>query len=212
MAVFIPVYISYYCQNNFEEAGNGLNGILNIYFLLSLVITIIGLIFASTFIEITVPGLSPEAKEIAYKTALIFWPSVLFSGLQGLLISLYQARKIFFWQAITPVIGALIQLLFIFVLLNKLEIYVLPFAALLGLIVPTFLLSRILFNHKYKFRLFFHHPGVIEFIRLSIPLIIANIFIRIVPLVERFFASDMYTGSISHLNYAFKVVSVGSTI
>ena len=169
VAVFIPVYIGYYSQNNLEEAGTVLNGIMNILFLFSFCVTIIGLIFASKLIDLTVPGLSPEAKKIAYKTALIFWPSVLFSGLQGLLISLYQARKIFFWQAITPVIGAMIQLLLIILLLNKLDIYILPIAALVGLIVPTFLLSRILSNHEYKLKLFFDHSGVIEFIRLSIP-------------------------------------------
>jgi putative peptidoglycan lipid II flippase len=211
VAVFIPVFISYNSKNS-EDALRVMSGIMNLCFIVSFTITVLGLIFAYPLIELTVPGLTPEAKSMAYKTALIFWPSVLFSSIQYLLISLYQARKDFIWQAIVPIIGGIIQLLLIIILKKYFDIYVLTFIALTGIIIQTLLLSKILFTDKFQFRLFFKHPGVIEFIHLIIPLIIANIFIKITPIVERFFASNMYTGSISHLNYASKITMVISTL
>jgi putative peptidoglycan lipid II flippase len=210
-AVFIPIFITYNSKS-IEDGREVVNGIVSINLFFCFALTVLGMIFSYSIIEMTVPGLTPEGKSIAYRISLILWPTVFFTSFQFLLISWHQANKFFIWSSIVPVIGAIFQLILIVIFKNHFDYFVLASITMLSVIVQTILLCRILILGKFKIQFSYKHPGVVEFLHLIFPLLVSNIFIRITPIIERFFASDLMTGSISHLNYAFKITMFISTL
>ena len=211
--VFIPYFIDRKTNGNQEQAYKlAANLFNNSIFFLGL-ITIMGIVFARPFMMMTAPGLSPQSLDLGVKVSIITWPTVLATGALSLLLSIYQAEKKFSWQAIVPFIGAVIHLILLILLIPSLGVIGLAFASTCGVIVQVILLLRVLIRHdKYQFRLDWGDAEFHQILKLVAPLVLVAIVTKFTPLIDRFLASGLPEGSISHLNYAFKVATVASLL
>jgi putative peptidoglycan lipid II flippase len=208
-AVFIPVFIDYLQSKNEEEAWNVASGVINGYLCFLGAFTVVGVLFAKQLLQLTVPGLSSSTLELSAQMATIVWPGLIATGIVMLLSSVYQATGHFAWPTTVTLIGQIVNLVLVLALSRRLGIVAVAIGATVNMFLQAILVSRIVFRpSRYRFGFYFNHPGIRKIYYLLWPLIISGIGTRITPIVERYLISGMPSGSISHLNYAFKMVEL----
>jgi putative peptidoglycan lipid II flippase len=208
-SVFIPVFVDYIANGRDSEAWKIASSIINLCLLALGFLSAIGILFAEPILQATTPGLPYESLSLGSKIAMITWPTIVATGVLSILSGMYQVFGRFGWQAAVPVIGASVNLTLVFVLARWFGVIGLALAATCSAIFQVALLLGIAMGRgRYELAISWRHPGVQQVIRLLLPLIISGLFIRITPLVERYWASSLAVGSISHLSYAFRPVGM----
>jgi putative peptidoglycan lipid II flippase len=212
---FVPVFVEYKVKKSEREAWQVTSTFFNLAFIVLGIISLAGVLGASWIIRLTVPGFNVEGETFSLTVHLlqVLFPSVLFGGLTGVLSSVYYAERKFTSPSNALMLNSLIVLLVTFGLSAKIGIMSVAVGTLVGSVVQLGLLLPLLF-HKGRFSLEFNlrHPGVIKITKLMLPLVVSALFYRANTVVDRFIASGLAEGSISQLGYAFKVVSVLSTL
>jgi putative peptidoglycan lipid II flippase len=204
--VLVPVFIDYIRADREDEAWKIACSVINLSLLLVGVVTVIGIVFPGEILRLTTPGLPNSTHSLAVTVALITWPGMLAIALIPLLTGIYQSQLRFGWPAAVPVLGAAANLLFIVVFSSFLGILGLAVAITFGLVLQAILLLPIVLRGgRYRLSLDWRHPGVVQVLTLLVPLLLANVLCKATPILERFLASSMSEGSISHLNYAFRL-------
>lgn len=207
--VFVPVFVDYLATGREDEAWQIASSVINLSVLVLSTLTVLGILFPDAILDLTAPGLPVATHRQAVQIAIIIWPSVLATGVVSLLIGIYQSQSRFGWPAAVPVIGAVVNLGLVIILANWLGIYGLAIATTLGLVLQVgLLLPLALKKGRYRLTLNWRHPAVWQVLRLLLPLVLASLVAKSTPLVDRFLASGMPEGSISHLGYAFRIFSV----
>lgn len=204
--VLIPVFMECRAKSGSEEAWRFATGILGTSFIVFSVIAALGVLFAEPLLRVAVPGLSDEARRMAAGLSLALWPFMVFSGVASILISLHQIEGRFTKAAVAPFIGAVVYLALLAVLVPRYGALGAATATTLNVAVQCAMLAHIVIQRS-RFPLAFSHPGVVMLLGLIGPLLLSNVFIRSTIVIDRFLASDLPSGSISHLGYAFRVVS-----
>lgn len=207
--VIIPVFVDYAAAGRLEEGRHVAGSVAWLSLIILGGIALLGMIWARPLLEITTPGLSAESLDIAVAVALVTWPSIVATGLISLLAGLYQAQNRFGWQAAVPFIGALVNLVAVWFLAPILGVVGVAIAATASLILQVILLLPTLLRGRRLFGSFDpHHSGVRKVFKLLLPLVLAGLFVRWTPIVDRYLASNLDEGAISQLEYAFKLVGL----
>lgn len=211
--VFVPVFVEYLSTGREDEAWEIASSIINFSLLILGILVALGVIFPELILGLTAPGLSYSTHQQAVQIAVITWPSVLATGIISLLTGIYQSQSRFGWAAAVPVIGAITTLSLVVVLAKWSGIIGLAIATTLGIVLQVGLLLPLALKKKrYQFFLNLHHPAVLQVLRLLIPLALSNMIAKSTPIVDRFLASGMLQGSISHLGYASRIFNVLSVL
>jgi putative peptidoglycan lipid II flippase len=207
--VFIPIFVDYATAGREEEAWQIASGVINLCLLVLGILTVVGIVFAEPLLRLTTPGLPSQSLHLAAQVALITWPTILLTGVLSLLTGIYQAQGRFGWPAAVPFIGASVSLGLVVILARLWGVVGMALATSMGVALQTVLLLRIALRPG-RYRLAFHwqHPGVRQVIHLLTPLLLSSLLIRWTPIIERYLASGLPEGSISHLGYAFKLLSL----
>ncbi len=207
--VFVPVFIDYLATGREDEAWQIASSVINLSLLVLGALVAVGVLFPDIILGLTAPGLPIVTHRQAVQIAVIMWPSVLATGVISLLTGIYQSQSRFGWPAAVPVIGAIVNLGLVITLANWLGIIGLAIATTLGIVLQVgLLLPLVLKKGRYRLTLNWHHPAVWQVLRLLLPLVLVNLVAKSTPLIDRFLASGMPTGSISHLGYAFRIFSI----
>jgi len=207
--VFVPVFVDYLATGREDEAWRIASSVINLTLLVLGVLVALGLLFPDAILGATASGLPKETLRLAAQIAVITWPSVLATGVVSLLTGIYQAQSRFGWPAAVPVIGAFVNLCLVVVLANRFGIIGLAISTTLGVFLQVgLLLPLALKGGRYRLTLNWRDPAVLQVLRLLLPLVLANVVSRSTSLLERFLASGMPEGSISHLGYAFRIFIV----
>ena len=211
--VFIPIFIEYQQSGDELMAWRVASTLINLSALILAVLSVIGMVLAKPLLRLTVPGFDSATLQLTVELARIFWPMVMASGLSTLLIGLNQACKHFGRAAAVPVVSAFLTLLLTLILVPLIGIRGVALAALAGGVLQVFLLLPILLGAgHYHFELNLRLSGVHRVLGLLGMLLVAGFFSRGAVLVDRFVASELPVGSIAHLNYANKLVTILITI
>lgn len=207
--IFVPMFIEYETKKNKEEAWKVASILINLIFLVLFGISLLGFIFAKQLISVTAPGFKGEELAVTAALLRIIFPSIIFSGMIGLLSSMYYAHHRFLRPAITSVVSTLLMLSSVVVLTHFWGIKSLAFGYLVGEIACFFILVPILFKQgRYRFSFDFHNEGVRQIIKVMSPLVFAGLFYGATTVIERMIASTLPTGSISYLGYGNRIISI----
>lgn len=203
--VFIPTFIDCKTHNREQDAWKLANSMIIIYVSALAVIALIGMFFAGPLLELTVPGLSPEAKSLAKNLSYIIWPTTVLSGMLAILVSLYHAYEQFIYQALMTLIAGILYILILLVFGNRSNgIYVLSLGLLISSVVNVVLLMRIL-NKQQKIRFNFRDKTILALLNLQLPILLTSACSNATRLLDRFLASELPVGTISYLSYADKL-------
>lgn len=210
---FIPIFIEYETKKNKTEAWKVASIFTNLTFFVLSIICCLGVIFTPQIVSITTPGFKAGDSLLIVSLLRILLISLVFSGLNTLMSSLYYAHHRFFRPTITPIVKIIIITLFIVIFEQFWGIKSIAFGTLLGSIACFFILIPIFFKDgRYTLSFNFLNRGVTQIIRVMMPLILAGLFYRSTTLIERMIASTLPKGSISYLGYASNILAVLGTI
>jgi putative peptidoglycan lipid II flippase len=196
--------------NRHKAAGDEEGGDRAISIVLNAMILVLGTaillaeFFAPAYTRIKFPGFSPEEAALCTSLTRLLLPAQLFFFIGGVIGSKLLVRKIFLYQAITPLIYNLGIILGAVFLSQRFGIYSLAIGVLAGVILGPAALTAFGAAReglRYHPILNLRHPAFTEWLRLSLPLMIGVSLVTADKWILSFFASHD-PGGITRLNVA----------
>jgi putative peptidoglycan lipid II flippase len=202
---FIKMLTKYEAEGNLEEGDRALSNILNVMLTALAAAALLGMVLAPLYVKYKFHNFdSPEtARQCVWMTrVLLFNPLLLLAG--GVFGSRLMAKKIFFYQALQPLVynGGII--LGIVLLHARLGIYSVAMGAVLGAFLGMFLLNMVgarsigmCWSPQYDWK----HPVLHQWIRMSLPLMLGQSLTTLDPTIRSYFASEV-KGAVALMNYS----------
>ncbi len=203
---FIPMFFSIREKKGIDEVYKFTSNVLNIATVISMILIVIGILFAPYIVKIFAMGFKGEVLDltISYSRILIF--SMIFIAINGLITSFLVASG-------DVHISGLITIPFnIFVMIaialgSITNSYFMVYGTLFAYIAQLLFQIPFLFKHgyKYKFIIDLKDENIIKILYLILPVFLGSYVNQINTVVNRTLASTLDSGSITALNYANKL-------
>lgn len=204
---FIPLYYEAKLESK-KTANFFTNNILNLICVLSIIISIIGIIFGEQLVKIFAVGFRGEILNISVKFTRILLLGVIFNSINYVMTAFMQSNDSFIVPALIGIPFNLIIILSI-IISTETSPYVMVYGTLIA--IASQFIIQIPFAYKKGFR---YSPKVKikdKYIK-KILILIGPIFIGVAvnqvnSMVDRSLASTLAVGSISALNYSNRLNS-----
>ncbi|WP_433967585.1 murein biosynthesis integral membrane protein MurJ [Tunturiibacter gelidiferens] len=200
----VTILSRYRAQNDEEGADRALSIILNGMAAVLLLGIVLAEIFAPYYTHIAFRGFDPHRAALCTALTRLLLPAQFFFFLGGVLGSRLLVRKIFLYQAISPLIynsGIILGAIFLH---QRFGIYSLAIGVLAGVILGPAALNLYGAFHgglRYHPILNLRHPAFLEWLRLTLPLMIGVSLVTADKWILSYFASND-VGGISLLTVA----------
>jgi putative peptidoglycan lipid II flippase len=210
---FVTILDRYRATNDEAEGERALSIILNTMVIVLGSAILLAEIFTPLFTRIYFDPASPQGI-LCTRITRILLPAQLFFFAGGVLASVLLVRKQFSYQAVSPLIYNLGIIFGGVLLASRMGISSLGVGALIGAILGPFLLNA---YGAYRAGLRYHrildlnHPGLREWVRLSLPLMLGVTIITLDNQILGYFAKHG-AGDISRLNYAKRLFTAPMAI
>ncbi len=210
---FIPIFAGYLAKNLEEDGWRIFNMILNTFGILLLVLVVLGMIFTPDLIHLTAPGRweDLEFRNLAIRMTRIIIPAQLFFFVGGLFMAVQFAKEKFLIPALAPLIynlGIIAGGRFLgpYIGMEGFSWGVLAGAFLGNFLLQAWAAGRV--GMRYRFTLNLRHPDLIQYIRLTLPLMVGLTMMFSMEIFIRFFGSYLPEGNISALNYSRTILTI----
>jgi putative peptidoglycan lipid II flippase len=210
-SAFIPTFSNLLSREGEERAWELTSAILNLALVILIILCVIAGIFAPQIVRyIIAPGFStnPEQEMMAIKLTRLMLPSVVLFGLSGIVMSILNAKQIFFIPALTPAMYQIGMIFGVLVLSPSLGIYGLAWGVVIGagfhllLQIP----SLLKLNGTYTPALGLHLQPVRKVARLLGPRLIGVAVVQLNFWVNIHLASKQPVGSVVAISLAFTLM------
>lgn len=204
--MYIPVYYDTKEQLGEEGSLEFTNNILNILSIFSIIVSLLGIIFASEIIKIFAIGFEGEKFDLAVKFLRIMMLGVLFLSLNKIQSSFLQVKDSYLPAALVGVVYNICIIISIF-LSVRYGSYYLAIGALLGLVGQVLLLVPFMHKKGYRYRFYIKlkDESILKMVKLSIPMMIGVAMSQLNVYVDKALASTLGDGKLSALNYASRL-------
>jgi putative peptidoglycan lipid II flippase len=201
---FITILSRYRETGNEAEGEHALSVILTAMICVLGTAIALGAIFAPLFVRVIVPKFTPEQAALCVHMTRIMLPQPLFFFAGGVFASVLLVRKQFAYQAVTPLIYNVAIILGGVILARSIGVSSLAVGVVAGAALGPFALNawgahRVGMRYRPSFD--WSHPGLRQWIRLSLPLMLGVTVVTADNWICNYFASGV-PGQISRLNYA----------
>ena len=189
-----------------DDAGGdlALSHILNAMLVVLTLATVLAEIFVPDYTRYKFPGFHGEKAALCNALTRILLPAQLFFFAGGVLSSRLLVRKIFTWQAMTPLIYNAGIIVGGMLLSRRMGVYSLAVGVLLGVVAGPFALNgfaALRGGMRYRPVFDLRHPAFREWVRLSLPLMAGASLVTADKWIQSYFASSD-GGAITRLTYA----------
>ncbi len=203
--VLVPLFVSW-LQEDGPASRRAIGSILMLAFF-ALATTALGAaVLARPLLRHTVPGLSPEQLELAVTLARYSWPTIAAAGLASILAAFHQACRRFVWAGAVPVFGAFLNLLLLPLLVRRFGIVGVAWAALASAVLQCALLLPFAWGGWGLIPVV--DRRVREALYLLAPVLTMSLASKCTTVFDRYLASDLTVGSISHLGYSSRLATM----
>lgn len=209
---FVPVLAEYKKTKNHQETKDFVASVFGIMAFVLLIVTVLGMVFASGVIWLTAGGFTDDPVKLALTVEMlrITFPYILFISLASLIGGVLNTWGLFSIPSFTPTILNFSFIIFI-VLFSHLfnpSVLTLAYATFFGGLFQ--LLFQLPFLKKIDMlvrpKLDWHNPAVWRVIRLMGPAIFAVSIAQISMVINTIYASFLPSGSISWMYYADRLM------
>lgn len=201
---FITILSRYREQGREHEGEEALSVILSVMIVVLGSAILFGEVFASFYTRTFFPGFDAEKAALCTHMTRILLPAQLCFFIGGVLAAVLLVRKQFAWQAVSPLVYNIGIIVGGVVLARHFGVSSLAIGAVVGAIAGPFLLNYIgtrRIGLRLRLTLHWSHPGLREWVRMSIPLMIGVSLVTADNWILSYFASEG-RGDISKLLYA----------
>ncbi len=207
---FIPLFSKYIVEKNEDKGWEAFSAILSCFGTVLLVLIIIAFYFAPDIVDIIAPGLyDPETKALAVRMTRIIIPAQFFFFTGGMFMAVQFAKEKFTIPALAPVIYN-IGIIFGGIILSPyVELEGFSWGVLGGAFSGNFLLQYYgakKVKMRFKFNFNFLDKDLIQYVKLTIPLMVGLGMTFSAEFFLKFFGSYLPEGSIAGLNYGFRIM------
>ena len=205
-STFIPVFNEYIQKKGKEKAIAFANNFLNVIIIISLLLSILGIIFAGPIVKLIAPELDLETMNLTIELSRILFPVLFFTAVAYVFVGFLQSLDEFNIPAIISVISNGILILYLLVFNNKFGVQGAAVAMLIGwgtqIIVQ--LPTAIKKGFRYSFKVDFKDEGLKKIVKLALPILISSWVQPINNIVNLRLASGLEGGeAVSAIEYAY---------
>jgi putative peptidoglycan lipid II flippase len=206
--VVIPIFIRDYETGHEAEAKAFVGTFLRITLFLAISIGIVLFLFSEQILSILAPGLMDSTRKLASVLLRVLSFTLPFLGVWTLTSSIENARKSFLWPSLSQAIGIFMNLLTLLALFPRLGILALGWSTLIGSVAQSIITTMPTLSFALGKNLTITDSRILESFKRILPVIVFGLFNRAIPLLERYFASNLPIGAISYLGYGAKISAV----
>ena len=211
-AGFIPVFKEYLTKRSHEEAATLARAAFTLLFLVLVIIVGIGILLTPEILYLIAPGFSEKRDLMSLSVSLtrVMFPFLLFISLAALTMGILNSVHRFGPPAISSAVCNIVMILFI-----VFPFYPVPvFSAAIGVVVGGLCQFAVQlpavkkegFSLSFVWPIFPIHPGLVQMMKLLVPITIALSVTQINILVSTLVASTLAQGSVSYLYYAMRLI------
>jgi putative peptidoglycan lipid II flippase len=207
---FISIYTRYLSQGKEEDARKTFSAIITIISTVLIVMIVFGEIYTTDFTRWYFRGFTPDQVALCSQLTRILLPAQIFFYIGGVVSAVLLSRRLFLLPALGPLLYNIFIILGGVFGARRYGISSLAVGAFVGAFAGPFLINalgaaktKIGFHLNFNFR----DAGFVEWIKLSIPLMLGVSLVTADDWILRFFASHG-AGDITRLNYAKRLFAV----
>lgn len=189
--------------------------VLNIAFALTAIIAVLFAIFADPLVRyVVVPNFSVEQQNLTISLMRLNLIAMLIFCLSGLVTAGLQANQHFLLPGLAPILYNVGQITGVLVLAKEFGIYGLSYGVILGAVLHLGIQVPGLFRYGFKWAPSFNWKDsrIRKVARLIGPRILNVAFFQLVFIATDRFASGLYEGAISAINYGWLIMQMPETI
>ncbi|HEY3375719.1 MAG TPA: murein biosynthesis integral membrane protein MurJ [Candidatus Aquicultor sp.] len=210
-ASFIPIFSGLIANDKERDAWRLASSIFNLLLIGFGAITAILMAFAPQAIYIIAPGFgSSDQLTLAANLLRLMAPALIFMGISGLMAGILNSYNHFAAPSLVALAQNVIVVASILVFAKEMGLYGAALGLLLGSIamvlvqLPVFIKRKLPLLPSFTFK----HESLADIGKLFVPVLIALAASQSNTVIDKWMASFLAHGSISYLNYAFKVGSL----
>jgi putative peptidoglycan lipid II flippase len=211
---FVTILSRYRERGEASEGQRAMSAILTAMLIVLSVATVAAFFVAPWYVRTFFPGFSYDQIALCVRMTRILLPAQIFFFAGGVFAAVLLVNKQFAYQALTPLVYNLFIILGGALLARSIGISSLAIGAVAGAFTGPLLLNAIGAHRagmRYRPLLDLRHPGLREWVRLSIPLMLGVSLVTFDTYILAFFASHIQ-GDITRLTYAKRLFSAPMAI
>ena len=209
---FVPVFVRELKSR--ESAQRLFSTILFAVIGVGVLVTLIGVLFSPLWVTVSAYGFRsiPEKFNLTVNLVRLMFPFIILIALSALFMGVLNSFRVFFVPAVAPAFFniAIISAIGLAVYLTVGPIpalYIVATGVLIGGLAQALIQIPALKRKGIRVvKPDFSHPGLMKIRRLFIPVILSTALTRFTLFVNTLIASFLTEGSISYLNYAFRLM------
>lgn len=208
---FIPIFVEEH-QHSEERAWKLANTVTIFLFIILVVLTILGMLFAPFLIRVIAPGFHKIPEKFALTTHLtrITFPYIVFISLAALAMGILNSLRHFLSSALAPAMLNISLILSVFLLCPYFDppVVGLAIGVILGGMMQLLFQIPALIKRGFRYRINvdYHNPAVRKIGILLVPALFGLAIHQISVFVNTILASYLVEGSVSSLYYAYRLV------
>ena len=207
-SAFIPIFNEYLEKKEEKRAMEFANRFANLVIAVTLIMSVVGIIFSKQFIYLIAGDIPNDAFILASNLIKILFPTIIFTGLAFCFVGILQSYDEFNIPAIISLVSNGFLILYLIFVGNKFGVTGVAIAMLVAwgtqVIVQLPALKRFKFRYKPSFR--FNDEGIKKVAKLALPIIISTWVQPINTMINMRLSSGLNGGAaIPALDYANKI-------
>ncbi len=207
-STFIPIFNEYLQKDGKKRAIQFANNFLNVIMVVSLILTVLGIIFAPQIVSIIAPDLEVQTLNLTIQLIKILFPIMIFTAVAYVSVGFLQSMDEFRIPSIISVVANGILILYLAIFNNKFGIKGVAIAMLIAWATQIIVQipAVIKKGFKYKFSIDFKDEGLKKILKLAPPILISTWVQPINNIVNIRLASGLQNGqAVSALEYSYNL-------
>ncbi|HET7840367.1 MAG TPA: murein biosynthesis integral membrane protein MurJ [Terriglobia bacterium] len=208
---FIPVFAKYAAENREEEGWHVFSTVITVMGVVLAALIVVGEIYAGRLVEVIAPGFPPAEKARGVFLTRLMLPAQIFFYLGSIMSAVQYAKARFLIPSLAPVVYNLGIILGGLLLSSRMGITGFAVGVLGGAFAGNFLLQvygAYGVGARFRINTDVAHAGFRMFIKLTVPIMLAQSLIYTDDWIIRWFGSYLPSASISWLSYAKTLMRV----
>ncbi|ONI38582.1 murein biosynthesis integral membrane protein MurJ [Candidatus Epulonipiscium fishelsonii] len=194
-AAFIPVFSETVIKKDKKAAFKFTNEYINFILMITIVLTVVGLIFTRQLIMFTLSGgdIAPETIQLAVNLSKIMFPMIIFTGVTYCFVGLLNCHEQFYITSVLSFVSNSVIILYL--LINGSDIYGLAIVMLMAWSLQVIVQLPFVYKYGFRYRPIFHFsPEMKTALLLAVPILVSSWAAPISSLINMKMASGLYEG------------------